>query len=57
MNVYDIFDGCNYGQIHSVVAENIAEAEKIYLKKYNGVTIKEVKLHSEYVQVQKEETP
>lgn len=52
MKVYDIKDGYNYSQTHSVVAENMAEAERIYLEKYKNVTIKEIKLHAEYVQVQ-----
>jgi hypothetical protein len=35
------------------VAENMAEAERIFLSKYWPTTIKEIRLHSEYVQIQK----
>ena len=53
MKVYDIEDGYSYCQTHSVVAESMAEAERIYKSKYKMNTIKSIKLHSEYVQVQK----
>ena len=53
MNIYDIEDGFNYSQTHSVVAENMAEAERIYKAKYWPIEIKSIKLHSEYVQIQK----
>lgn len=52
MNVYDIDVGFNYSQTHSVVAENMAQAERIFLAKYWPVQIKTIKLHSEYVQIQ-----
>ena len=52
MKVFDIEDGCTYSQVHSVVAENIAEAERIFLGKYWPTTIKAIRLHSEYVQIQ-----
>lgn len=53
MKVYDIKDSFSSNQIHSVVAESMAEAERIYLAKYWPNTIKEISLHSEYVQIQK----
>lgn len=53
MNVYDIEDGLSYSQTHCVVAEGMAEAERIFLAKYWPATIKSIRLHSEYVQIQK----
>ena len=53
MKVFDIIEECFSSQTHSVVAENMAEAERIYHGKYPYNTIKEIKLHSEYVQIQK----
>lgn len=53
MNVYDIETGFSYSQKHSVVAENMSEAERIFLAKYWPTTIKSITLHSEYVQIQK----
>lgn len=50
MKVYDIDPGY---QTHCVVAESMAEAERVFLKKYPYNTIKEIRLHSEYVQIQK----
>ena len=52
MKVFDIEDGFIYTQTHSVVAENMAEAERIFLAKYGPTTIKAIKLHSKYVQIQ-----
>lgn len=52
MKVYDINTGYTCGQTHSVVAENIAQAERIFLAKYWPTEIQEIRLHSEYVQVQ-----
>ena len=52
LKVYDVNDGFCYGQIHSVVAENVAQAERIYRFKYPYDTIRTMTLHSEYVQVQ-----
>ena len=52
MKVYDIDDGFCYSQIHSVVAENMAQAERIYKTKYPYNIIRNITLHSEYVQVQ-----
>ena len=53
MKVFDIETGFNYSQNHSVVAENMAEAERIFLAKYRPTTIRSIRLHSEYVQIQK----
>ena len=53
MKVFDIITNYGGGQTHSVVAENMAEAERIFLGKYWPTTIKEIRLHSEYVQIQK----
>ena len=52
MKVFDIENGHCYSQTHSVVAENMAEAERIFLAKYWPTTIKSISLHSEYVQIQ-----
>lgn len=54
MKVYDIQTGYNYSQVHSVVANNMADAEKAYLAEYPYNTIKEIKLHSEYVLIAKD---
>lgn len=55
MKVYDIETVFNRSQTHCVVAESMAEAERIFKLKYDG-SIEAIKLHSEYVQVQGEET-
>lgn len=52
MNIYDIKTKV-IGQINSVVADNMAEAERIFMAKYWPATIIEITLHSEYVQIQK----
>ena len=52
MKVFDIETNFSYGQIHSVVAENMAEAERIFLGKYQSIIIKSIRLHSDYVQIQ-----
>lgn len=52
MKVYDIETNFNAWQTHSVVAENMAEAERIFLAKYWPTTIKAIKLHTVYVQIQ-----
>lgn len=52
MKVFDIKTG--YGcTSHSVVAENMGEAERIFMAKYWPITIISITLHSEYVQIQK----
>jgi hypothetical protein len=53
MYVFDIEDGISLSQTHSVVAESMAEAERVYKCKYWPCTIKRIILHSEYVQIQK----
>jgi hypothetical protein len=52
MNVYDIETDFTFGQKHSVVANNMAEAERIFKGKYWPTTINKIVLHSEYVQIQ-----
>ena len=52
--VYDILTPFNYSQKSCVVAENIAHAERIFLKEYPNTKIIEISLHSEYVLVQEE---
>jgi len=53
MKVYDIYDGFSSAfQIHSVVADNMAQAERIYIAKYKSRIIRKIELHSEYVLVQ-----
>ena len=51
MNIYDVDSGDGYYQCHSVVAKNIGDAEKTYKLKYPNCTIKEISLHSVYVQI------
>ena len=53
MKVFDIITHSTYSQTHSVVAESMAIAEKLFLEKYPFTEILEIKLHSNYVQVQK----
>ena len=53
MKVFDIATDGAWSQVHSVVADSIGEAERIFLGKYWPCAIKEIKLHSEYVQIQK----
>ena len=55
MKIFDILTPNNYSQTSSVVAKNMATAEKLFLEKYPNLTILEIKLHAEYVIVQKEE--
>ena len=47
--VYDIETTTMSSQTHSVVAENIGQAERLFLAEYPTATIKSVILHSEYV--------
>ena len=54
LKVYDIMTPFNYSQTHSVVAESMGDAERIFLEEHPNITIKEIQLHSEYVQVQRE---
>jgi len=53
MKIYDIKTTGTYSQPHSVVADSMAEAERIYTAKYWPVEIKAIELHSEYVLIQK----
>ena len=53
MKVYEIDDGYSPSQRHCVVAENMSEAERVYLGKYRHATIRRITLIAEYVQIQK----
>ena len=53
MKVFDIDTGIGGYQVHSVVAETMGEAERIFRAKYWPTEIIAIKLHSEYVQIQK----
>ena len=53
MKVYDIETAYGNHQTHCVVADSMAEAERIFNAKYWPTTIKGITLHSEYVQIQK----
>ncbi len=52
MNVYDINTVYSHSQTHSVVAESMAEAERVFKAKYWPTKIESITLHSEYVQIQ-----
>jgi len=51
MKVYDV-NTFYVGDTHSVVADSMAEAERIFKAKYPYVDITVITLHSQYVQVQ-----
>jgi hypothetical protein len=53
MRIYDIETSSTGEHVHSVVADCIAEAERIFLGKYCTTNIVSIHLHSEYVQIQK----
>lgn len=53
MKVYDIITPCTRVQNHCVVADNMAQAERIFKAKYWPTTIEAIELHSDYVQIQK----
>ena len=52
MKVFKVSTGCGDYQNHCVVADNMAEAERIFKGKYWPTTIKSIELWSEYVQIQ-----
>ena len=52
MKVFDILTPYNYSKKCCVVAEDMAMAEKLFLKEYPDTTILEIKLHSEEVIVE-----
>jgi len=52
MKVFKITTGFGDNQNNCVVADNMAEAERIFLGKYWPITIKSIELFSEYVQIQ-----
>ena len=49
MKVYNILTPYNYSQTSCVVADNMGEAERLFLKKYPNTTILEIKKHADYV--------
>lgn len=51
MKVYKI-KTCHVDQTHCVVADSMGEAERIFKAKYWPVTIIDIELLSEYVQIQ-----
>ncbi len=53
MNIYDIETAYSFSQTHCVVAENMAEAERVFTAKYWPTEIRSIRLHSAYVQIQK----
>lgn len=53
MNVYKINTGSGDYQNNCVVADNMAEAERIFNAKYWPVQILSIELWSSYVQIQK----
>lgn len=53
MKAYRITTGFGDYQNHLVIADNMAEAERIFKGKYWPTTIKSIELYSEYVQIQK----
>ncbi len=53
MKVFKILTGFGDYQNHCVVAENMAEAERIFNSKYWPTTIIKIELWSNYVQIQK----
>lgn len=53
VKVFDIHTVGTAHQIHSVVADSMAEAERIFLGKYWPIDITRIELHSQYVQIQK----
>lgn len=52
MKVFNILTPYNYSQTSCVVAEDMATAEKLFLKEYPNTTILKIELHSNYVIVQ-----
>ena len=55
MKVYDVKEVGYCSQVHSVVAPNIAIAEKVYLSKYKFASIYSITLHSDYVEIAPQE--
>lgn len=47
--VYDIITPYTRKQTHSVVAKDMATAERLFLERYPGTTIESIILHAEYV--------
>jgi len=53
MKAYKIYTGFGDYQNHLVIADNMAQAERIFEAKYWPTEIKEIELISNYVQIQK----
>lgn len=53
MKAFRITTGFGDYQNHLVIADNMAEAERIFNGKYWPTTIKAIELYSNYVQIQK----
>ena len=49
LKVYNILTPYNYSQTSCVVAESMAEAEKLFLEKYPNTTILKIEKHADYV--------
>lgn len=49
MKVYNIQTPYNYSQTSCVVADSMAEAEQLFLKKYPNTTILKIEKHSDYI--------
>ena len=49
LKVYRVDTSCGSGQVHCVVAKNMADAEAKTLAEYPTATIEEIKLYSGYV--------
>ena len=54
MKAYRVHDAFTGSPVQIVIAESIAEAEKVYQKYYNN-DIKSIELVSEYVLIQEED--
>lgn len=49
MHVYDIQTPHNYSQKSCVVADDMGEAETLFLEEYPNTTILAINLHADYV--------
>jgi len=54
MKVYTVLTPFNYSQTSCVVAESMAEAEKLFLERYPHTTIIKIEKFSDYVILPKE---
>jgi len=53
MKAFRVLTGFGDYQNHLVIADSMAEAERIFRGKYWPTTIKAIELYSDYVQIQK----